>query len=43
MPVYRDEKTNTFRVQFKEKDLKGKIRCIHKRGFQTKKEAVARV
>lgn len=41
MPVYRDDKTNTFRVQFKEKDIKGNLKCIHKRGFKTKKEAVA--
>lgn len=41
MPVYRDEKTNTFMVQFKEKDLKGKFRCVTRRGFKTRREAVA--
>ena len=41
MPVYRDEKTETYRVQFKEKDIRGKVHCVHKRGFKTRREAVA--
>lgn len=40
MPVYKDEKTDTYRVQFKEKDIRGQMRCIHRRGFKTRKEAV---
>lgn len=41
MPVYKDEKKGTYIVRFKTKDIFGKVKEIHKRGFSTKKEALA--
>lgn len=41
MPVYKDEKKGTFLVRFKTKDMLGKVKEVHKRGFKTKKEALA--
>lgn len=40
MPVYKDNKRNTWYVQYKTKDWTGKTKSIWKRGFKTKREAV---
>lgn len=39
MPVYKDEKTNTWEVFFYYTDWAGKRKRKHKRNFRTKKEA----
>lgn len=40
MPIYKDEKRNTFYVSIRKKDsVSGKQKHITKRGFQTKREA----
>ena len=41
MPAYRDEKTKNWYVQFRYTDWQGKSRSTTKRGFKTKKEALA--
>ncbi len=41
MPAYRDEKTGKWYVQFYSKDWTGKRKKVLKRGFITKREAVA--
>ena len=41
MPAYKDEKRNTWTVKFKYKDWTGKTKDKTKRGFATKREAVA--
>ena len=40
MSVYKDEKTNTWRVVFRTKDWTGKVKQSQKRWFRTKKEAM---
>lgn len=39
MPVYKDEKTNTWYSKFRYKDWTGKTRDKMKRGFTTKRDA----
>lgn len=39
MSVYKDEKTNTWRVIYRYTDWKGEKKQTQKRGFQTKREA----
>lgn len=39
MPVYKDEKTNTWKVLYRTKDWTGALKQHQKRGFKTKKEA----
>lgn len=39
MGVYKDKKTNTYRVVYRYKDYTGKTRETSKRGFKTKREA----
>ena len=41
MPAYKDEKRNTWLVMFRYKDWTGKTKSKTKRGFATKREAVA--
>lgn len=41
MPAYQDKKTRKWSVQFRYKDYKGEVRHKEKRGFNTKKEALA--
>ena len=41
MPVYKEEKTNTWRVIYRYTDWKGERRQTSKRGFSTKREAQA--
>lgn len=41
MSVYKDKKTNTWKVYYRFTDWQGKIRQSTKRGFQTKREALA--
>lgn len=40
MSVYKDEKTNTWRVVYRTKDWMGTVKQTQKRGFRTKKEAL---
>ena len=40
MPVYKDEKTNTWYVKSRYKDWTGKTKHLTKRGFALKREAV---
>ena len=40
MPVYKDEKTNTWYVKSRYKDWTGKSKHLMKRGFALKREAV---
>ena len=42
MSVYKDEKTNTWKVYYRYTDWQGKVHQTTKRGFQTKREALAR-
>lgn len=39
MPVYKNEKNNTYYVRFKEKDIRGKVHEVSKYGFDSKKAA----
>ena len=41
MPVYKEEKTNTWRVIYRYTDWKGERKQTSKRGFSTKREAQA--
>ena len=41
MAVYKDEKTNTWRVVYRVPDWKGGTKQSQKRGFPTKREALA--
>ena len=41
MSVYKDEKTNTWKVYYRYTDWQGKVHQTTKRGFQTKREALA--
>ena len=41
MPVYKEEKTNTWRVIYRYTDWKGERKQTSKRGFPTKREAQA--
>ena len=41
MPVYKEEKTNTWRVIYRYTDWKGERKQTSKRGFTTKREALA--
>ena len=41
MPVYKEEKTNTWRVIYRYTDWKGERKQTSKRGFATKREALA--
>ena len=41
MPVYKDEKTNTWRVIYRYKNALGQRKQGQKRGFETRREAVA--
>lgn len=41
MSVYKDGKTNTWRVIYRYTDWKGEKKQTQKRGFQTKREAQA--
>ena len=41
MPVYKEEKTNTWRVIYRYTDWKGERKQTSKRGFATKREAQA--
>lgn len=41
MAVYKDEKTNTWRVLYRYTDWNGERKQSQKRGFQTKREAQA--
>lgn len=41
MAVYKDEKTNTWKVYYRYTDWQGKRRQTTKRGFQTKRDALA--
>ena len=41
MSVYKDEKSNTWKVYYRFTDWQGKVRQSTKRGFQTKREALA--
>ena len=42
MSVYKDGKTNTWRVIYRYTDWKGEKKQTQKRGFQTKREAQAK-
>ena len=41
MAVYKDEKTNTWKVYYRFTDWQGKVHQSTKRGFLTKREALA--
>lgn len=41
MSVYKDEKTNTWKVYYRYTDWQGKVHQTTKRGFSTKREALA--
>ena len=41
MPVYKEEKTNTWRVIYRYTDWKGERKQTSKRGFATRREAQA--
>lgn len=41
MAVYKDEKTNTWKVYYRFTDWQGKVHQSTKRGFPTKREALA--
>lgn len=41
MSVYKDEKTNTWKVYYRYTDWQGKVHQSTKRGFSTKREALA--
>ena len=41
MAVYKEEKTNTWRVIYRYTDWNGERRQTQKRGFKTKREALA--
>ena len=41
IPAYKDEKKGTWFVRFRYKDYNGKVHATTKRGFRTKKEALA--
>ena len=41
MSVYKDKKTNTWKVYYRYTDWQGKVHQTTKRGFQTKREALA--
>lgn len=41
MPAYKDAKSNTWYAKFNYKDWKGKTRFATKRGFSTKRDAIA--
>lgn len=40
MPAYKDEKRGTWYAKFKHKDWTNTVKCVTKRGFATKREAV---